>query len=249
MTCGIYCITNNINGMQYVGQSINIEKRIHQHIHGNKESEIHKAIKEYGVNNFTFEPLISCSPNELDEQEVKFIRLLGTYENGYNQTRGGQHSVFNVQYNYEKYSELQQQVKNKQNRINSLKNENKQLESEMYELRNQIRELKEKNDSLTTKNIYLNKTIKQLKNNTIKPLRETITELKKGDATLFKKEIHSLRNKVKSLENKNERLTSENMELKFDNERIVKTYINKNGVPETNIFQKVLVEQETGVMK
>ena len=249
MTCGIYCITNNINGKQYVGQSVDIEERFWQHINGKNESEIHKAIIEYGVHNFRFEPLIECSPNELDEQEVKFIRLLGTYENGYNQTRGGQHSVFNIEHNYEKYSELKQQVKNKQKRIVALKNENKKLENEINGLYNQIRNLKDKNDSLTTNNIYLKKTIKQLKNNTIKSLRETITDLKKGDATLFKKEIRSLRNKIKSLETKNERLKSENVELKFDNERMVKNYVNKNGVPENNIFQKILVEQETGVMK
>ena len=113
MTCGIYCITNNINGKKYVGQSISIENRFQQHISSKSNSEIHKAIEEYGVHNFRFEILVACSKNELDDQEVKFIRLLDSYENGYNQTRGGQHSVSNIEYDYGKHSELKEQLKQK----------------------------------------------------------------------------------------------------------------------------------------
>ena len=247
MTCGIYCITNTINGKQYVGQSIDIEERFQQHIHGKNESEIHKAITEYGVRNFRFEPLIRCSPEELDEQEVKFIRLLGTYEKGYNQTRGGQHSVFNIEYNYEKYSELKIQVKNKQKKISSLKKENDDLKNDIRALYKQIQNLKDENDSVTTKNIYLTKTITQLKNNTIKPLREQITDLKKGDATLFKQEIRALSNKVKSLEKKNELLKYENAELTFENQHLFRKHTGENSISESNIFKKILLEKEGSV--
>lgn len=144
MTCGIYCITNNINGMKYVGQSVCIEKRFQQHIHSNCNSEIHKAIEEYGVANFRFEVLVACSKSELDEQEVKFIRLLDSYENGYNQTRGGQHSVFNFEYDVD----LQEELKQKSKKIRSLEISEIVLRKKIKELEDEIKSLKEENKSL-----------------------------------------------------------------------------------------------------
>ena len=139
MTCGIYCITNLINGKQYVGQSVDIEKRMNEHIHSDSNSKIHQAIMKYGVKNFRFEPLIRCSPEELDEQEVKFIRLLNTYENGYNQTRGGQHHVFNIEYNYETYSELKMKIQEKNDAISDIKQKNRALSTEIRDLNQTIK--------------------------------------------------------------------------------------------------------------
>lgn len=139
MTCGIYCITNTINRMQYVGQSESIERRFKQHIESPSSSDIHQAIEKYGAHNFRFEIIVACHPNELDEQEVKFIRLLNTYENGYNQTRGGQHSVFSIEKEYEdKYSieikslkkrirNLEKTIKTNHKCITQLTNENEKL--------------------------------------------------------------------------------------------------------------------------
>lgn len=249
MTCGIYCITNNINGMKYVGQSRCIEERFNQHINGKSTSKIHEAIVEHGVQNFKFEIIVSCSPNELDEQEVKFIRLLDSYENGYNQTRGGQHSVFNVEYDFEKYSELKNRIKSKNEKIRCLNNEKNSLENHISHLKKEQSKLLNEIDSLKTKNLFLKKTIKDLKNNTIKPLREQIIDLKKGDSFFFKKHIHSLENKINSLKNKNKSLESEIEELKFDNEHIRRKYVAESGVSETNIFHELLREQEEGLIK
>lgn len=141
MTCGIYCITNNINGMKYVGQSVCIEERFIQHIEQNSNSKIHEAIVTYGVSNFKFEIIVQCSPQELDEQEVKFIRLLESYENGYNQTRGGQHHVFNVEYEYEEYLKL--------------KDELLKLKDELKKKNEVIKSLKKDVDSLTCDKHYL----------------------------------------------------------------------------------------------
>lgn len=155
MTCGIYCITNNINGMKYVGQSICIEERFQQHIYSKSNSEIHKAIEEYGVSNFRFEVLIACSKNELDEQEVKFIRLLDTYENGYNQTRGGQHSVYNFEYDYNNYTKLKEEVKEKSKEIRSLNATIYVLRDKINRLEKEIESLKNENNLLKTKNALL----------------------------------------------------------------------------------------------
>jgi len=134
--------------MKYVGQSVCIEERFKQHISSQSDSEIHKAIEEYGVANFRFEVILACSKSELDEQEVKFIRLLGTYEDGYNQTRGGQHAVYNVEYDYKKFCELQDEIKEKNKKIRSLNASEFVLRDKIKRLEKEIKSLKEENESL-----------------------------------------------------------------------------------------------------
>lgn len=92
MTCGIYAIINKITGKTYVGQSINIERRIDEHkkckgLRNN--SYIDSAIKKYGWKNFTCKILHKCTPDELDVEEQKFINIYSTFKQGYNLTPGG----------------------------------------------------------------------------------------------------------------------------------------------------------------
>ena len=229
MTCGIYCITNNINGMKYVGQSVCIETRFEQHIHSKSNSEIHKAIEEYGVANFKFEVILACSENELDEQEVKFIRLLDSYENGYNQTRGGQHSVFNIEYDYRKYSELKNELKEKSNKIRSLRIGEIVLRKKIKELEDEIRSLKEDKESLKTKNLLLEKTLKKDYDEKIKPLKSRIAYLEKGAFT--------------SLKNENKKLKAQIKEISFENERLVCICNDKKDISESNIFYQALLNK------
>ena len=55
----IYKITNKINNKIYIGQSINYEKRIKEHIYARKNEKKHLnqiidiAIKKYGKENFS----------------------------------------------------------------------------------------------------------------------------------------------------------------------------------------------------
>ena len=229
MTCGVYCITNIINGKKYVGQSVCIENRFQQHIYSKSNSEIHKAIEEFGVSNFRFEILIACSKNELDEQEVKFIRLLDTYENGYNKTRGGQHSVFNVEYEYEGYSKLKEQLKQKKDEIHSLKTERIVFRQKINYLESEIKSLKEENDSLKTKNLLLEKTLKKSNKEVVAPLRKRIAYLEKGSFTILNKE--------------NKKLKSEIKELLFENE-MLRHNVTEGEVGDNNVFVEVLLEQE-----
>lgn len=228
MTCGIYCITNNINGKKYVGQSVCIEDRFQQHIYSKSNSEIHKAIEEYGVSNFRFEVLIACSKNELDEQEVKFIRLLGTYEDGYNQTRGGQHSVYNIEYDYKKFSELKDELKKKKKEIHSLKTREFVLRNKIKGLEEKNVSLKEDNESLKTKNLLLEKTLKKNNEETVVPLRKRIAYLEKGSFTILKKE--------------NKQLKSEIKELRFENEFLQSKIVNED-VSESNIFLELMHDE------
>lgn len=88
---GIYCITNNINNLKYVGQSRHIEQRFREHKNSSylQNTAFSKALKEYGVDNFTFSILEECKIEELDEREIYWINKLNTYNKGYNMTFGG----------------------------------------------------------------------------------------------------------------------------------------------------------------
>lgn len=89
--CGIYLIINNINGMMYSGQSVDCMKRWlgHKTPSANR-TPIDKAIKEFGVENFTFKIEKECLPEELDFYEQETIEKYNTlFPNGYNLYTGG----------------------------------------------------------------------------------------------------------------------------------------------------------------
>ena len=91
----IYCITNQINGKQYVGKTTeSITKRFKEHCRDSKKERCEKrplydAMNKYGIQNFIAEEIMQCEPDELDSYERLFIEKLDTYHNGYNATRGG----------------------------------------------------------------------------------------------------------------------------------------------------------------
>ena len=95
----IYCITNQINGKQYVGKTTqSITKRFKEHCQDYKKERNDKrplyiAFNKYGIENFIVEKLIQCEPDELDSYEKLFIDKLDTYKNGYNATKGGDGSI------------------------------------------------------------------------------------------------------------------------------------------------------------
>ena len=92
MTCGIYKITNKVNGKCYIGQSINIETRWHHHKYFQKTIShypLYRAIAKYGIDNFQLEIIEKCSKQELDSKEIYYIKYYDSYKNGYNQTLGG----------------------------------------------------------------------------------------------------------------------------------------------------------------
>lgn len=95
--CGIYLITNNLNGMSYVGQSVNCYHRWSLHkVPSRNICPIDRIIKEYGKENFTFKIEIECSPEELDYYERETIKKYNTmYPNGYNKLTGG-HGGFDI---------------------------------------------------------------------------------------------------------------------------------------------------------
>ena len=88
---GIYCLRNLNNGKCYVGQSIDIERRISQHLNTLWNfSCIGDAIREHGKEVFESEVLEICPKSELDAKERYWIAKLDCLTpNGYNVQEGG----------------------------------------------------------------------------------------------------------------------------------------------------------------
>jgi group I intron endonuclease len=91
----IYIWTCHVNGMQYVGLTIQDENRyLPKHILAalnGSEKLFHKAVREHGPENFTFEIVYTAfDKEELDRAEDYFIVDYGTLvPDGYNRRRGG----------------------------------------------------------------------------------------------------------------------------------------------------------------
>ena len=91
---GIYKIRNLINNKVYIGQSINIARRWKDHRSAindetYKDYPLYKAIQKYGIENFEFSVIEECEKEELNEKEKYWISCYNSYNNGYNQTKGG----------------------------------------------------------------------------------------------------------------------------------------------------------------
>lgn len=97
----IYKITNQINGMFYIGKTKDtIENRYKSHLKQalkNKElnitsSRLYNALNKYGVDNFTIEQIEECSYEDLSEREIYWINKLDARnpDIGYNICKGGE---------------------------------------------------------------------------------------------------------------------------------------------------------------
>ena len=96
----IYKITNTINNKSYIGQTIKTaEERWKEHqahafgSHPNDQNKtLYKAIRKYGVENFTFEVLQDNIETfeQLDKAEIYWIDYYNSFVKGYNKTFGGQ---------------------------------------------------------------------------------------------------------------------------------------------------------------
>lgn len=93
---GIYKITNLIDGTSYIGQSTQIKEREKRHwktAYDEKDhsynNPLYRAIRKYGLENFSFEIIKECLVQDLNEEEKYWIKYYDTFFNGYNLTFGG----------------------------------------------------------------------------------------------------------------------------------------------------------------
>lgn len=119
---GIYIFTNKINKKQYIGQSVQIKNRYNQHRRNafnpacnEYNNHFHRAIRKYGFENFDFDILITndnFTKKDLNELEIFYIKQFKTFQEGYNQTRGGQYTDHLTKLKIQDAQGIQQLIQN-----------------------------------------------------------------------------------------------------------------------------------------
>lgn len=94
--CGIYKITNIINGKTLIGQSWDVYKRLGIHrrlatLNQHHNPHFQNAWHKYGERSFKMEGIFLCPIQDLDEAEINFIRNYKSLNSqyGYNVLSGG----------------------------------------------------------------------------------------------------------------------------------------------------------------
>lgn len=91
--CGIYKIENLTSHEIYVGQSVNLDNRKRRHKNAPNDEKhqerLYQDMREQGVDNFSFEILEYCSRRQLNAREKYWVAYYNAYENGYNNSPGG----------------------------------------------------------------------------------------------------------------------------------------------------------------
>lgn len=93
---GIYKITNTVNDKVYIGQSINVSKRLTEHkYHLKKNTHYNRALQNsykcHGIQSFTYELIEECNLDNIDERECYWIEFYDSIDRskGYNFETGG----------------------------------------------------------------------------------------------------------------------------------------------------------------
>lgn len=110
MKAYIYFIINKITGERYVGQTTNFVRRKNEHLSQLKDKthinkKLQNAWNKYGENNFIVEKIQydNISKEELNNEEIKYIKQYNSYNNGYNLTIGGDGGNTRSKLNFEQF--------------------------------------------------------------------------------------------------------------------------------------------------
>lgn len=93
VVCGIYKLTNLLDGKVYIGQAKNIAERWSEHIKkgvgiDTNNQILYVAMRKDGPENFTYEILEECTSQELNDKEKFWIKYYKATEHGYNMKVG-----------------------------------------------------------------------------------------------------------------------------------------------------------------
>lgn len=114
---GIYKITNLINNKVYIGLSTNIKERWRAHRSRPFQKKSHqynyylyRAIRKYGLENFSFEVVEECQKEELGEKEIYWINYYHSNDEqfGYNRTSGGEQARTSSKITEDEAKEIQE---------------------------------------------------------------------------------------------------------------------------------------------
>ena len=121
--CGIYKLTNKLNGKSYIGQSKQLTNRKYQHLNTNKNHLILKDTQGIDFkNHIMWEVLEYCPQEMLNQREQYYINKYNTlYPNGYNQQSGGLNNFFTCETYRQKMKTIGKQIF-KENKNKILKN-------------------------------------------------------------------------------------------------------------------------------
>lgn len=91
MTAGVYRIFNTINGKSYIGQSLDIDRRLKEHyrsltslVCSHHSPKLQEDWDKYGEDNFRAEILEICPESKLEEREKYWIYFFNSADEGYN---------------------------------------------------------------------------------------------------------------------------------------------------------------------
>lgn len=91
----IYKVTNTVNGKVYIGQTRNTissrwtSHKCHAKCDNKLNSNLHRAIRKYGVDSFVVEEVEQCDNELLNEREIYWIQHYDSIKSGYNIAKGG----------------------------------------------------------------------------------------------------------------------------------------------------------------
>jgi group I intron endonuclease len=87
MASGIYKITNTINQKVYIGSAVDLERREKQHFKCSHNFPLRRAMKKYGAENFQFDILVLCQPDDLtfvEQDQLDYWKKVKGWKNMYN---------------------------------------------------------------------------------------------------------------------------------------------------------------------
>ena len=131
----IYKITNLINNKIYIGCTVNPELRFQKH----KDSalsggncKIHRAMKKYGIENFTFEIIDTILLENMYEREIYWISHYNSMNEGYNMTSGGEGGNTYASKSEDELRSIKKRVSDGLRRNNGNKGQYKKDKNPMY---------------------------------------------------------------------------------------------------------------------